>query len=117
MYTPPSRRVRLTCDLTRYDHRLVEGSLGWTGREGQWGNIVQYDCGAVIDTLWRSLEFLKEETQDEARRLKRCDFECDVKDLIRLGADPAAMRRDITKWNREVQKETRREARRNSKRK
>ena len=51
-------RVKLTCDLTRYDHRLVAGSLGWTvpAQRATWGVIVNYDCGARLDTLWKSLE-------------------------------------------------------------
>lgn len=51
------KRVRLLCDLTTYDKRLVVGSLGHTtGRDGQWGSMISYDCGAYLDTIYTSLE-------------------------------------------------------------
>lgn len=62
--TQARRRVRLTADLTRYDRRLVTGCLGWTGKPGQWGVMVHYDNGAVLDTLWKSLEEIKEATPE-----------------------------------------------------
>lgn len=53
------KRVRLRCDLTEYDSRLVAGSLGHTtGRDGTWGMMISYDCGAYLDTLGTSLEYV-----------------------------------------------------------
>jgi hypothetical protein len=61
------QRVCLTTDLTRYDSRLVAGSLGWTTvRRAQWGVIVEYDNGAVLDTLWKSLrEVVEQKTVEQ----------------------------------------------------
>lgn len=98
-------RVRLTCDLTRYDSRLVEGSLGWTGRPGPWGNIVEYDCGAVLDTLWKSLELLEGGTREEERRVLNIEFKSTVKRLLRKGENAADLRAEITRLNKEVRKE------------
>ena len=52
-----SVRVKLTCDLTDYDSRLVSGSVGSTvpSAYASWGVIVAYDCGARLDTLPKSL--------------------------------------------------------------
>ena len=57
------RRVRLTVDLTRYDARLVFGSLGRTMPSVKlsiWGSqdrfvAVRFDNGAQLDILRKSL--------------------------------------------------------------
>lgn len=108
----PRKRVKLLCDLTRYDRRLVAGSLGWTGEPGQWGNMVSYDCGARLDTLWRSLEVLEDETHAEALRLRRLDFAHAVEDLLKGGMAPAVLRQEITRLSHEIKKEQRADERR-----
>jgi len=105
------KRVRLTCDLTEYNSRLVAGSLGWTGRNGQWGVIVNYDCGASLDTLWRSLEVLEDETKAEELRVAQDGVETEIRGLLELGADPAELRKLVTKLHKEVQSKLRRQAR------
>jgi len=60
------RKVKLTVDLTKYDSRCVEGSTGTTipnYRVGIWGDwdtfvAVRFDNGAVLDILYKSLEFI-----------------------------------------------------------
>ena len=62
-------RVKLTCDLTRYDRRLTEGQEGMTipsYKCSEWGSMesfvaVRFDCGATLDILWKSLEILDKE--------------------------------------------------------
>ena len=93
-----AKRVKLLADLTSYDRRCKMGSLGWTlpDRNAQWGVIVRYDSGAELDTLWRSLEVLEAETrQGEIESLRR-EFEHNVDELLRLGANPADLRKLIT---------------------
>ena len=107
----PRKRVRLRVDLTRYDSRCKEGSLGWTGQAGRWGNMVHYDSGAVLDTLWKSLEVLEDETKAEARRVNAHAFEAVVKDLLRDGITAAELRQWITRLNKQVQKELKRDRR------
>jgi hypothetical protein len=59
-------KVKLTVDLTKYDSRCVEGSTGTTipnYRVGIWGDLdtfvaVRFDNGAVLDILYKSLEFI-----------------------------------------------------------
>lgn len=59
MYDFKPQRVRLRYGLTDYDERLVVGSLGYTtGRDGQFGEMINYDCGAYRDTLWKGLEIV-----------------------------------------------------------
>lgn len=58
-------RVELIVDLTRYDKRLIVGSLGWTMPDvklSMWGSedrfvAVQFDNGACLDILYKSLKF------------------------------------------------------------
>ena len=61
------RRVRLKVDLTRYDPRCVEGSLGTTtdNRDG-WASFdhftdVVFDSGAHLPILWESLELIEQD--------------------------------------------------------
>lgn len=66
----PPVRVKLTTDLTRYDHCCVEGSMGTTipnTKFGMYGSFdhfvaVRFDNGAAMDIAYNSLEILKEET-------------------------------------------------------
>ena len=59
-------RVKLKVDLTKYDKRLVEGSLGYTMPDIKldvWGwqdryVAVKFDCGACLDVRWEGLEKL-----------------------------------------------------------
>ena len=61
------RRVRLNVDLTRYDSRCVEGSLGTTTRnsDGYAGfdrfTDVVFDSGAHLPVLWDSLELVQQD--------------------------------------------------------
>lgn len=60
------RKVKLNVDLTEYDSRCVEGSTGKTipnHKVGIWGGYdrfvaVSFDNGAVMDILYKSLEFI-----------------------------------------------------------
>ena len=64
------QRVRLNVDLTRYDARLVVGSMGWTLPDvklSMWGSqdrfvAVKFDCGASLDILYKSLSVSLGET-------------------------------------------------------
>jgi hypothetical protein len=66
----PPVRVRLTTDLTRYDNRCVNGSMGTTipnRKFGVFGNYdhfvaVRFDNGAMMDISYGSIEIIKEET-------------------------------------------------------
>jgi hypothetical protein len=58
------KRVRLTVDLTKYDSRCTEGSLGTTtnGSDG-WASFdhfteVVFDSGARLPVLWKSLDVI-----------------------------------------------------------
>jgi hypothetical protein len=92
------RRVRLTADLTRYDSRLVAGSLGWTCPEAHamWGVMVRYDNGAYLDTLWKSLNELEDETKQAEQQDTFQQFDFVVKDLLKLGVAPQELRTKIT---------------------
>lgn len=57
-------KVKLVVDLTKYDDRCVNGSLGVTipnSYVGMWGNqsdrfvAVKFDNGARLDVLWSGL--------------------------------------------------------------
>lgn len=60
------RKVKLIVDLTKYDSRCVEGSTGKTipnFKVGIWGDLdrfvaVRFDNGAVLDILYKGLEFI-----------------------------------------------------------
>jgi len=60
------KKVKLIVDLTKYDSRCVEGSTGTTipnHRVSFWGDwdtfvAVRFDNGAVLDILYKSLEFI-----------------------------------------------------------
>lgn len=91
------KRVRLTCDLTRYRAGLVEGSLGWTtGQNAQWGVIVKYDNGAELDTLWCSLDVLEEETKAKELETRLWHLRCDIRSVLGMGATPAQLRKLVT---------------------
>jgi hypothetical protein len=59
------RRVRLTCDLTRYDERCVAGSMGTTTKANSgWAALdafaaVQFDSGAYLPVAWSGLEIIE----------------------------------------------------------
>ena len=59
------RRVKLTCDLTRYDKRCVIGSMGTTTRDssGYAGfdhfTAVRFDSGAYLPVAWSGLEIME----------------------------------------------------------
>lgn len=99
-------RVRLATDLTRYDWRLTEGQLGWTNpnSRAQWGVIVQYDCGAVLDTLWKSLDVLEEETNQRRAETAYRDLDSLVRELLRSGQTAQQIRKHVTETAREHQK-------------
>jgi hypothetical protein len=62
-----SRRVKLTCDLTKYDSRLTVGQEGKTiphTKLSIWGSqdrfvAVDFDCGAKLDILLSGLDILE----------------------------------------------------------
>jgi hypothetical protein len=66
-----SVRVKLTVDLTRYDYRCVEGSLGSTipnykfGLYGSFDHFVavRFDNGSAMDIAYSSLELLDDVTE------------------------------------------------------
>lgn len=68
----PPVRVRLSVDLTRYDSRCVEGSLGTTipnHKFGLYGSFdhfvaVRFDNGASMDIAYSSLEIFDDEEID-----------------------------------------------------
>jgi hypothetical protein len=68
----PPVRVRLTTDLTRYDSRCIEGSLGTTipnRKFGLYGSFdhfvaVRFDNGSAMDIAYRSLEIIEDEKLD-----------------------------------------------------
>lgn len=93
------RRVRLTVDLTDYDSRLVAGSLGWTCPRdpAMWGVMVRYDNGAYLDTLWKSLEELEDETAAAQREEDLRRFDYLVTDLLKRGMVPQELRSRVTK--------------------
>ena len=79
-------RVRLICDLTSYDYRLVVGSMGWTCpyAHAKWGIIVDYDCGVRLDTLWRSLEEDEEATAQVAQEAEITELQRHADILYRV---------------------------------
>ena len=92
-----ARRVKLLCDLTHYRRGLVAGTLGWTtSARSEWGVMVRYDGGHILDTLWRSLETLEEETNANKLRFDLLDFNNLVCSLLENGVTPATLRQRIT---------------------
>lgn len=77
-------RVKLTCDLTRYDNRCVGGSLGTTCKShrsmGDGFVKVRFDSGAYLDILWKSLEVIPKFTPEQLKREQ--DFTRDVQNLM-----------------------------------
>lgn len=65
-------RVRLNCDLTRYNSKLLKGQIGYTMpnvKLSMWGSsdrfvAVKFDCGVSLDTLYKSLDFLDRNTSN-----------------------------------------------------
>jgi hypothetical protein len=68
MWYGKDTRIRLLKDLTRYHPGLtvgVEGTLMYKARVGDFGGLdrfgaVRFDCGAYLDIVIDSLEFLEE---------------------------------------------------------
>ena len=106
------KRVRLTCDLTSYCSGLTAGSLGWTMPDAyaQWGVMVAYDNGAQLDTLWKSLEHLEDETMAATIEEAQRSFRSEAKDLLEAGVDANELRGVITEINKEVKKDQRKKA-------
>jgi hypothetical protein len=60
------KSVKLKVDLTKYDKRCIEGSIGTTipnHKVGMYGSFdhfvaVRFDNGAVLDIAYNSLEML-----------------------------------------------------------
>lgn len=65
------RRVRLLCGLTKYRSGLVAGSVGTVSGSAQWGVLVKYDNGDVLDTLVKSLELFEPKDIAEAEQADR----------------------------------------------
>ena len=61
-----------------------------------WGVMVRYDNGAYLDTLWKSLDELEDETKlaDQQDALQRFDFI--VRDLLKFGVTPQELRTRVT---------------------
>jgi hypothetical protein len=66
-------RVKLKHDLTKYDPRCIVGIMGWTVpniKIGIWGSndtfvVVNFDNGAYLDVLWKSLDYKMPILKDE----------------------------------------------------
>lgn len=93
-----SKRVKLTADLSSYDSRLTGGQLGWTERDGMWGVMVRYDCGAYLDTLWKSLEVQDEDTRNHEKTFAVMELQAAAEELQKKhGMTPAEIRKLIVR--------------------
>jgi hypothetical protein len=61
-----------------------------------WGVMVRYDNGAYLDTLWKSLEELEEETAEAEKEGAFRQFDRTVSDLFRLGCSSQEVRSRVT---------------------